>query len=267
MMSLGDSFQSFKRLEGEPLHETWLRFKILVLQCPTHGLPDNILLQYFYRSLESVNKGITDQLSPGGLMQQPYAVAAQLLDGMTTINREWYTREYQVSPLTFKLSKEQMNKYNERDQNMANIMKHLDILSKNVMKVGARGVNVMGVGNANPEESYFEALYNEEGGNQGWARDEGWKDQEWRDRNPNWKDGEKDYYVPPHERQKPKDSEGGRFEGMLSRILNKVEGSDKMVKGMKEDVSTLSQTVTSHYVSIKHLETQLGHISSHLNPR
>ena len=40
-----------------------------------------------------------------------------------------------------------------------------------------------------------------------------------------------------------------------------------MLKGIKEDVSTLSQTATSHSVLIKQLETQMGHISSHLNPR
>ncbi|KAG5609676.1 hypothetical protein H5410_020957 [Solanum commersonii] len=44
---------------------------------------------------------------------------------------------------------------------------------------------------------------------------------------------------------------------MLSRIPNKVEGSNKILKEMKEDVSTLSQT----------LETQMRQISSHLNPR
>jgi len=137
----------------------------------------------------------------------------------------------------------------------------------------AHGVNAVGIGCANSEEIKFETLYNEEvnflanqggdyhsnyprqGGNQGWARDEGWKDREWRDQNPNWKDGEKDRYVPPQERQKPKDSKGGRSEDMLSHILNKVEGSDKMLKGMKEDVSTLSQTITSHSVLIKQLET------------
>ncbi|KAK4716241.1 hypothetical protein R3W88_014579 [Solanum pinnatisectum] len=93
MMTLRDSIQSFKCLKGEPIHETWLRFKKLVLQCVTHGLPDNVLLQYFYLSLDLVDKGVADQLSPGGLMQQPYVIAAQLLYGMTTINRDWYTHE------------------------------------------------------------------------------------------------------------------------------------------------------------------------------
>uniref|UniRef100_M1DB58 Integrase core domain containing protein n=1 Tax=Solanum tuberosum TaxID=4113 RepID=M1DB58_SOLTU len=112
--------------------------------------------------LMGVNKGVADQLSLGGLMQQPYAVAAQLLDGMTTINKVWYTHEDQVYPLTFKLSEEQVEKYHERDQSMAKIMTQLDILSKNVMGASARGVNVVRVGYANFEEMKFEALFNEE---------------------------------------------------------------------------------------------------------
>ncbi|KAK4727107.1 hypothetical protein R3W88_032024 [Solanum pinnatisectum] len=86
-MILRDRIQGFKCLEGEPIHETWLRFKKLVMQCPKHGLPNNVLLQYFYRSLDSVNKGVVDQLIPGDIMQQPYEVASQLLDCMTKINR------------------------------------------------------------------------------------------------------------------------------------------------------------------------------------
>ncbi|KAK4723998.1 hypothetical protein R3W88_026777 [Solanum pinnatisectum] len=289
MMTLRDNIQNFKRLEGKPIHETWLRFKKLVLQCPTDGLPDNVLLQYFYICLDLVKKGVVDQHSPGGLMQQPYVIATQLLVVMTKINRTWYTREDQVSPLTFKLTKEQLEKDHERDQNMAKMMTLLDILAKNVIGAGVRSVNVVGVGCVNLDEAKFELLYNEEvkflvnqgggyhanylrlGGNQGWNRDEGWSDldREWRDHNATWKEreGEKDRYVPPHECQKPKDSEGGRTEDMLSPILNKVKGSDKVLKEMKEDVLTLNQTVASHSISIKQLDTQMGQITSHLNPR
>ncbi|KAK4731373.1 hypothetical protein R3W88_024361 [Solanum pinnatisectum] len=192
-------------------------------------------------------------------MQQPYVIATQLLDGMTKINLAWYTWEDQVSPLTFKLTKEQMEKDQERDQNMDKIITQLDILSKNVNGAGTRNVNVMGVGCVNPKEAKFEALSNEEVNflaNQGGG---------YRTNYP--RDGEKDMYIPPHESQKPKDSKGGHSEDMLSRILHKVEGSNKILKEMKDDVSTLSQTVTSHSISIKELETQMGHISSYLNPR
>jgi len=130
------------------------------------------------------------------------------------------------------------------------------------MGIGAKSVNDVGVGGVNPDEAHFEALYNEEVnflknqrggfrpnyprpcGNSGWNRDEGWRDhdKDWCHRNTNWKEkeGEENISVPPHERQKPKESESVHTEDMLLRILNKVKGSDKVLKEMKEDVSTLN---------------------------
>lgn len=70
--------------------------------------------------------------------------------------------------------------------------------------------------------------------------------------------GEKYRYVPPHKRQRPKYFEGGCTKDMLSYIPNKVEVSDKLLKEMKEDVSTLNLMLTSHSVSIKLLKTQMG---------
>uniref|UniRef100_M1DBJ4 Integrase core domain containing protein n=1 Tax=Solanum tuberosum TaxID=4113 RepID=M1DBJ4_SOLTU len=95
---------------------------------------------------------------------------------------------------------------------MAKMMTQLDILAKNVMGAGARSVNAVGVGCVNPDEAKFEALYNEKvkfvpnqrggyranyprpGGNQGWNRDEDWRDcdKEWRNHNATWKEREKE---------------------------------------------------------------------------
>uniref|UniRef100_M1DTR8 Integrase core domain containing protein n=1 Tax=Solanum tuberosum TaxID=4113 RepID=M1DTR8_SOLTU len=76
------------------------------------------------------------------------------------------------------------------------------------------------------------------GENQGWNRDrdDGWRhrDREWCDLGTNGRDqdGYKERYVPPHERQKPKeprdDPEIFCTEDMLAHNLNKKEGSDKV---------------------------------------
>lgn len=99
-----------------------------------------------------------------------------------------------------------------------------------------------------------------QGGNQGWSRDEGWKDRdrELRDQNPSLKEGEEYIYVPPHECQKSEYSDGGRFQDMLSHILEKDKGSKKISKERNEDMSIPTQIVTSNFISIKHLEIQMG---------
>ncbi|WMV24879.1 hypothetical protein MTR67_018264 [Solanum verrucosum] len=167
---------------------TWLRFQKLMLQCPTHGLINNVLLQHFYWSIDSVNKGLADHLIQGGIMQQPFEITSSLLDGMKKINCAWYTRKGQVSPLTFRMTKKQIKQDQQHDENMAKMMTQMDLLSKHVMGCGSKVVNAVRVNGVSPDESHIEVIYNEQvflknqgggfrsnylrpGGNQGWNRE------------------------------------------------------------------------------------------------
>jgi len=72
-----------------------------------------MLPQYFYRSLDSVNIGVADQLVRRGIMLQSFEVDSFLLDDMTKINQAWYTQEDQVSPFCFRMTQEQLHKERE----------------------------------------------------------------------------------------------------------------------------------------------------------
>lgn len=68
------------------------------LKFPTHGLLSNLLFQYFYRILDSVNKGVVDQFFREEIMSQSFEVASFHIGNMTKVNNAWYTHEDQVSP-------------------------------------------------------------------------------------------------------------------------------------------------------------------------
>jgi len=93
------------------------------------------MLQYFYCSLGSIDKCVVDQLAQGGLVWQPYEVVTLLLDYMTKFKLVWITREDQVFSLKLSMRKEQIEKDHERDENMAELMTQLVLLSKHVMGV------------------------------------------------------------------------------------------------------------------------------------
>ncbi|WMV46270.1 hypothetical protein MTR67_039655 [Solanum verrucosum] len=95
-------------------------------------------------SLDTVNKGVADQLIRGGIIRQPFSVASALLDEMTKISRARHTREDQMFPLNLGLAKEHLEKNQELHEKMAKIMTHMDLLTKHVMGGGYKVLNAVG---------------------------------------------------------------------------------------------------------------------------
>ncbi|WMV58961.1 hypothetical protein MTR67_052346 [Solanum verrucosum] len=76
----------------------------------------------------------------------------------------------------------------------------------------------------------------------------------------------KDMYIPPHERRRTKKEEGGQIEEVLSLILYKVKGHDRVLEEIKENVLMLNQMITSHSVFIQLQESQMDQVLSSLYP-
>nr|GMD86795.1 Retrotransposon gag protein [Ipomoea batatas] len=58
---------TFSQAEGEPFHEAWERFKMLLIQCPHHGYPLELQNQTFYDGLTQVSQSMVDNAAGGAM--------------------------------------------------------------------------------------------------------------------------------------------------------------------------------------------------------
>jgi len=107
--------------------------------------------------------------------------------------------------------------------------------------------------------------YLKAGGNQGWnsqkEEERKWYYQDWNEQNNSWRREEsyEEYHTQSSDNPRSKGSSSDlKVDDFLSRILEKVEGSDDMLKEMKVDFSSLNNRVNSHADAIKQLEGQLS---------
>lgn len=127
------------------MNEAWLRFKKKVVICPNHGVPYGVILQNFYRSLDSINKSLENNLEGGSLMVQ-IGLAKALLDRMTKTNRTWHTRETKVILVVTSaiMTNGMRRKKKGSDENMAKMMTRVELLAKHMMGIRVKSVNAIG---------------------------------------------------------------------------------------------------------------------------
>uniref|UniRef100_M1DDM9 Integrase core domain containing protein n=1 Tax=Solanum tuberosum TaxID=4113 RepID=M1DDM9_SOLTU len=126
--------------------------------------------------------------------------------------------------------------------------------------------------NSKRYEEGFHPCYLQQGGNQYWnynKRDEQIRYyQEWAEQSDSWRreNGREEDHTQSSESPKSKGSTSSpRVNDLLSRIIDKVEGSDDLLQGMKANLSSLNNRVNSYADAIKILEDQLSLLSAQLD--
>nr|GMD39458.1 uncharacterized protein LOC109169442 [Ipomoea batatas] len=59
--------ETFSQAEGEPFHEAWERFNMLLIQCPHHGYPLELQNQTFYDGLTQTSQSMVDNAAGGAM--------------------------------------------------------------------------------------------------------------------------------------------------------------------------------------------------------
>lgn len=88
LMTFTDNILNLNKLEGQGIYELWKRFKILLQQCPTHEIPDKLLLDCICRGIGRENRIVVDQLFSGWLMRHSYETVTQILYFASKFNKE-----------------------------------------------------------------------------------------------------------------------------------------------------------------------------------
>jgi len=81
-----------KQLGGETLYEYWERFKRLCATCPHHQISEQLLLQYFYEGLNSMERSMIDAASGGALGDMTPVEARQLIEKMASNSQQFSAR-------------------------------------------------------------------------------------------------------------------------------------------------------------------------------
>ncbi|XP_029126180.1 uncharacterized protein LOC109793415 [Cajanus cajan] len=81
-----------RKLGRESLYEYWERFKKLCASCPHHQISEQLLLQYFYEGLNSMERSMIDAASGGSLGDMTPVEARHLIEKMASNSQQFSAR-------------------------------------------------------------------------------------------------------------------------------------------------------------------------------
>ena len=88
---------NFKQLEHEHFAQSWERMKMMLRNCPTHGLNLWMIIQIFYARLNFVSRNLLDSTAGGTFMEITLGEATKLLDNIMSNYSQWHTERAPTS--------------------------------------------------------------------------------------------------------------------------------------------------------------------------
>ena len=73
---------NFKKLDHEHVAQFWDRMKLMIRNCPTHGLSLWMNIQFFYVGLYFASRNLLDSAAGGTFMEITLGEATKLLDNI-----------------------------------------------------------------------------------------------------------------------------------------------------------------------------------------
>ena len=69
IISLRNDIMNFKQLDHEHVAQAWERMKLMIRNCPTHGLNLWMIIPFFYVGLNFSSRNILDSTAGGTFME------------------------------------------------------------------------------------------------------------------------------------------------------------------------------------------------------
>ena len=91
IISLRNDIMNFKKLDHEHVAQAWERMKLMIRNCPTHGLNLWMIIQKFYAGLNFASRNLLDSAVGGTFMEITLGDATKLLDNIMANYSQWHT--------------------------------------------------------------------------------------------------------------------------------------------------------------------------------
>ena len=96
-ISLRNQIMNFKQLEHENVAQSWDGMKLMLKNCPTHGLNLWMIIQKTYAGLNFVSRNLLYSIMGGTLMEITLGEATKLLDNIMANYSQWHTKRSSTS--------------------------------------------------------------------------------------------------------------------------------------------------------------------------